>query len=66
MSDIVIEEEFKQRNGKVNPETLGYMHGDEDFKTSENEVLQEERMNTEMGRVDTINSKTGSQVNSLK
>lgn len=42
------------------------MHGDEDFKTSENEVLQEERMNTEMGRVDTINSKTGSQVNSLK
>ena len=52
-------EEYKQgdRSRKVRPE-LGYMQGDDDFKTSmeDDAVVEEERMNTEMGRVETINS----------
>jgi len=66
----LVEEEYKQgdRSRKVRPE-LGYMQGDDDFKTSmeDDAVVEEERMNTEMGRVETINShsKAGS-VNSFK
>ena len=63
-------EEYKQgdRSRKVRPE-LGYMQGDDDFKTSmeDDAVVEEERMNTEMGRVETINSHSkAASVNSFK